>query len=49
VPVVLKRGGVLVTPALVAACVAVMVELTESTAIAAIKMLKVRITFLPMF
>ena len=45
-PVVLRRGGVLVTPALVAACVA---ELTESTAIAAIKMLKVRITFLPMF
>ena len=39
---------VLVTPALGAACVAVKVELDESTATAAIKMLRVRIKFLPM-
>lgn len=40
---------VLVTPALVAAWVAVKVELNESTATAAIRMLRVRIKFLPMF
>jgi hypothetical protein len=33
----------------VAACVAVKAELNESTATAAIKMLRVRIKFLPMF
>jgi hypothetical protein len=33
----------------VAACVAVKVELNESTATAAIRMLRVRIKFLPMF
>ena len=45
----LRRGGVLVTPVLVAACVAVKVELNESTATAEIRMLRVRIKFLPMF
>jgi hypothetical protein len=40
---------VLVTSALVAACVAVKVELNESTATAAIRMLRVRIKFLPIF
>jgi hypothetical protein len=40
--------SVLVTPALVAACVSVKVKLNESTAIAAIKVLGVRIKFLPM-
>ena len=44
----LRRGGVIVTP-LVAACVAVKAELNESTATGAIKMLRVRINFLPMF
>jgi hypothetical protein len=39
----------LVTPALVAACVAVKVKLNESTATAAMKMLSLRIKFLPMF
>ena len=45
--VVLKRGGVLVTPVFVAACAAVKAELNENTATAAIKMLRVRIKFLP--
>ena len=40
--------GVLVNPALVAACVSVKVKLNESTAIAAIEVLRVRIKFLPM-
>ena len=44
----LRRGGVLVTLR-VAARVAVKAELNESTATAAIKMLRVRINFLPMF
>ena len=44
----LRRGGVLVTP-LVAACATVKAELNGSTATAAIKMLRVRIKFLPMF
>jgi hypothetical protein len=40
---------VLFTPLLLAACAAVKAELNESTAAAAIKMLRVRIKFLPMF
>jgi hypothetical protein len=40
---------VLVTPELVADCAAVKAEPNESTAAAAIKMLRVRIKFLPMF
>jgi hypothetical protein len=40
---------VLFTPVLVAACAAVKTEPNESTATAAIKMLKVRIKFLPVF
>ena len=45
----LRRGGVLFTPVPVAACAAVKSEPNESTATAAIKMLKVRIKFLPVF
>jgi hypothetical protein len=40
---------VLVTPDLVAACVAVKTELNESTATAVIEILRVRIKFFPMF
>ena len=39
---------VVVTPALVAACVSVKVKLNESTAIDATNVLRVRIKFLPM-
>ena len=46
--VVLRRGGVLVTPVLVAAWAAVKAaELNENKATAAIKMLRARIKFLP--
>ena len=45
--VVLRQGGVLVTPVLVAACAAVKAELNENMATVAIKMLRVRIKFLP--
>src|SRR5262249_10176489 len=47
--VVLRRGEVLFTPVLVAACAGVKTEPVESTATAAIKMLKERIKFLPVF
>jgi len=43
VSVVLRRGGTLVTPVLVAACAAVKAELNENTTTAAINMLRVRI------
>jgi hypothetical protein len=49
VSVVLRRGEVSVTPVFLAACAAVKAEPNESTAAAAIKMLRVRIKFLPMF
>ena len=45
--VVPRRGGLLVTPVLVAACAEVKAELNENTATAAIEMLRVRIKFLP--
>ena len=45
--IVLRQGGVLVTPVLAAACAAVQAKLNENTATAAIKILRVRIRFLP--
>ena len=47
-PVALRRGGELVMPLLVAACVAAKVELNTTAATAAIRMLKMRIAFPPL-
>ena len=47
-PVAVRRGGVLVMPPLVAACVAANVELNASPATATIKMVKMRIAFPPL-